>query len=542
MHRQPLATFGSVRPLVLVAALACGTFLATAANAQGFVFGTAEPAKPATTATQTTASGQSANGARSAKVESAQRLLARMGLFRETPSGQLTQATLEAIRTFSNQHGLAPTNQVTDGLLNSIRRVIWQSQNWSSGNYKGREKLVDAAGLREAQVLLGRLGFNAGPLDGTFGPQTQVATEAFQESQDVGVDGLITATVLMNLRRAVNGAGTRAKDSVRVLNWPDYIEPAVLQDFEKEYNIRVVYDIYASNDDLQTKLGAGGVPYDVVFPTANAVPAMAAKGLLAKLEKGSLKNLSNIDPRVDATLRAWDKDGAYSLPYMWYTVGIAWNPKLTAKAYPGRAMDNLASVFDPETARRFQSCGVGVVDSASDVVPLAAMAGGQAKWDGKTSINAAAQVLNRLAGIVKVIPTDEYIDALATGKICVAIGFSGDAVQAQAKSRGVVEYRVPTDGGLLAIDAMAVPANAKNKRAAHLFIDYLMRPQVIAKVSNTVGYANANLKAAEFMADSIKSNPAVVPSTTSLSRSSPIPVLSEQDQQDIARIWSKLSK
>lgn len=542
MNRHALFTFTPVRPLAVAIAIGCAALLAPSAQAQGFVFGTAEPAKPATTPTQTAAPLQTANGPRSAKVETAQRLLARMALFREAPSGQLTPATLEAIRAFSNQHGLAPTNQVTDALLNSIRRVIWQSQNWSSGNYKGREKLVDAAGLREAQILLGKLGFNAGPLDGTFGPQTQVAAEAFQESQNVSVDGLITATVLMNLRRAVNGAGASAKDTVRVLNWPDYIEPSVLQDFEKEYNIRVVYDIYASNDGLQTKLRAGGLPYDVVFPTANAVPAMAAKGLLGKLDKGSLKNLANIDPRVDATLRAWDKEGAYSLPYMWYTVGIAWNPKLTAKAYPGHAMDSLTNVFDPETARRFQSCGVGVVDSASDVVPLAAMAGGQAKWDGKASINAAAQVLDRLVGIVKVIPTDQYIDALATGKVCVAIGFSGDAVQAQAKSRGTVEYRVPADGGLLAIDSMAVPTNAKNRREAYLFIDYLLRPQVIAKVSNTVGFANANLKAAEFMVDSIKSNPAVVPSTTSLSRSSPIPVLSEQDQQDIARIWSKLSK
>jgi putrescine transport system substrate-binding protein len=205
-------------------------------------------------------------------------------------------------------------------------------------------------------------------------------------------------------------------------------------------------------------------------------------------------------------------------------------------------MDALSNVFDPDTAKRFQSCGVGVVDSASDVVPLAAMAAGVQKWDSKKSVNAAAQVLDRLSGIVKVIPTDQFIDALANGKICVAIGFSGDAVQAQTKSRGAVEYRVPSDGGLLAIDAMAVPANAKNKRAAHLFIDYLMRPQVIAKISNTVGYANANLKAGEFMSEAVKSNPAVVPSTTALSLSSPIPILSEQDQQDITRIWAKFSK
>jgi len=258
-----------------------------------------------------------------------------------------------------------------------------------------------------------------------------------------------------------------------------------------------------------------------------------------KLDKASLKNIGNLDPRVDATLRAWDKDGAYSLPYMWYTVGIAWNAKLTPKAF---TMDTLVNVFDPEIARRFQSCGVGVVDSASDVVPLAAMAGGVPKWDSKKSLAAAAKVLDGIAGVVKVIPTDQFIDQLAGGKICLAIGFSGDAVQAQAKARGSVEYRVPSDGGLLAIDAMAVPANAKNKRDAHLFIDYILRPQVIAKISNTVGYANANLKAGEFMSDAVKSNPAVVPNPTALSRSSPIPILSEQDQQEIARIWAKFGK
>ena len=521
------------RTLTLLTAISIG-WLSGAAQAQGFVFGTGQaPAKTEVTAPP---------GARSAKVETAQRLLARMGLFRETPSGVLTPATQEAIRTFASKNGLAPTNQVTDTLLNAIRRVIWTTQNWSNGNYKGREKLVDAAGLREAQILLGKLGFNAGPLDGTFGPQTQVATEAFQESQDVSVDGLITATVLMNLRRAVNGVGANAKRTVRLLNWPDYIEPGVLQDFEKETGIRVVYDIFAGNDDLQAKLSAGGTPYDVVFPTANAVPAMAAKGLLGKLDKTSLKNLANIDPAMDATLLAWDKYGAYSLPYMWYTVGLAWNPKLTAKAYPGQVMDSLTNVFDPETARRFQSCGVGVVDSASDVVPLAAMAGGAPQWDSKKSLAAASKVLNSIAGTVKVIPTDQFIDQLANGKVCVAIGFSGDAVQAQAKSRGTVEYRVPSDGGLLAIDAMAVPANAKNKREAHLFIDYVLRPQVIAKISNTVGYANANLKAGEFMSEAIKSNPAVVPSTAALSRSSPIPILPEQDQAEIARIWARFAK
>lgn len=519
------------RPFVFAAVLITGLWTTAGTTwAQGFVFGTAEPPAAAAQAT------------RQPKVETAQRLLARMGLLREPPNGLLTPATLDALRAFARQNGVPFQGEVSDPLLHAMRRHLWQAQRWSSGNYKGREKLVDAQGLREAQTLLGRLGFNPGPLDATFGPQTQVATEAFQESQGITVDGLITATVLMNLRRAAQGVGANARETLRVLNWPDYIEPSVLLDFEKEFNVRVIYDIVADNDDLQAKIGGAGQPFDVAFPTANAVPGLAAKGLLARLDKASLKNLTHIDPRVDATLRTWDKDGQYSLPYMWYTIGVAWNPRLTQRILPGHPMDSLGSVFDPGIARRFQDCGVGVVDSASDVVPLAAMAGGQLKWNGPASVAAAEKVLDRLVGVVKVVPTDQFIDQLASGKLCVAIGFSGDAVQAQAKSRGAVEYRVPVEGGLLAIDTMAVPANARNKRGAHQFLDFLMRPQVIARISNTVGYANANLKAGDFMHANVRSNPAVVPSAAALGRSAPIPVLSEQDVKDIQRLWTRLSR
>ena len=520
---------------ISIAAAALSCILASGhLYAQGFVFGTADP-KQETAPAATNPSG------RDSKVEIAQRLLSRMGLLHEAPSGTLTPATNEALRSFSAKQGIAFSGQVTDSTLNALRRVLWQSQKWA-GNYKGREKLVDAQGLREAQELLNKLGFNPGPLDSTFGPQTQVATEAFQESQNVSVDGLITGTVLMNLRRAANGAGAKATGTVRILNWPDYIEPSVLLDFEKEYNVRVIYDIFASNEDLQGKLRAGSAPYDVVIPTGNTVPALADGGLLSKLDKASLKNLPNLDPRVDAAMRTWDKNGEYSVPYMWFTVGIAWNPKLTARVAPAQNMESLNNVFDPETARRFQSCGVGVEDSATDIVPLAAIAGGVAKWDSQASLAAAARVLDKVSGIVKVVPTDRYVDDLATGKLCVVLGFSGDTVQAQTKANGGIEYRIPTEGGLLAIDAIAVPANAKNKREAHLFIDYLMRPQVIGKISNAVGYANANLKAGEFMNASVKSNPAVVPNTAALSRSSPMPVLSEQDRQEIARIWAKFAK
>lgn len=513
--------------------------LASAASAQGFVFGT-EPAKKPQAA-QAQAPVAVAGDASSRKIETAQRLLSRMGLLKERPSGVLTAGTRDAIRDFSARQGMASTGAVNDALLATLRRVIWQSQNYAGGGYKGKDKIVDAAGLREAQQLLTRLGFDPGPVDGTFGPNTQVATEAFQESQGVAVDGLVTPTALMNMRRAVHGIGNATKDTLRVANWPDYIDEGVLTDFEREFRVRIIYETFADNDDLIERLAAKGA-YDVVFPTANAVPAMAARGLLAKLDRGALKNLDNIDPRVDAALRTWDKDGAWSVPYMWYTIGIAWNPRLVARVAPNQNMEQLAAVFDPDSARRLAACGVGVVDSASDIVPLAALAAGKTRWEGRASIDAAAKVLDRIAGVVKVVPTDEFVGALAEGKLCVALGYSGDAVQAQGKSRGAIEYRVPEDGGLLAIDAMAIGAGAQNKAAAHQFLNYLMRPQVIARVSNAVGYANANLKAGDYMRESIRNNPAVVPNPSALSRSRPIPILSEADQAEINRVWARFSK
>jgi spermidine/putrescine-binding protein len=227
---------------------------------------------------------------------------------------------------------------------------------------------------------------------------------------------------------------------------------------------------------------------------------------------------------------------------MWYTFGIAWNPKLTARAYPGRAVDSLTSLFDPDVARRYKSCGIGVEDSGSDFVPIAAMAGGVKDWDSKTSIAAASKVLNRVAGMVRVVPTDQFVDELASGKLCVALGYSGDAVQAQTKAHGGIEYQIPAEGGLLSIDAMAIPANARNKKFAHVFLDYLLRPQVVAKISNAVGYANANLKAVEFMNESIKSNPAVIPSSAALSRTLPIPILTDRDRQEIEKIWTDFKR
>ena len=518
-----------IRTATLLAWIAtCGL-----AHGQGFVFGPIDGKTPSAPL----ASAETRNP----KVEIAQRLLARLGIYRGEANGLSNQQTTDAVRNFATQHGLGNSPMVNDALLLAIRRVIWQSQNWASGGYKGRDKLVDAAGLKEAQVLLGKLGFETGPIDATFGPQTQVATESFQASQKVTVDGLITPTVLMNLRRAVGGAGNKASGVVRILNWPDYIDPEVLLGFEKENNIQVVYDLFSSNDDLQAKLSGGGQPYDVVFPTANTVSSMASNGLLAPMDKASLKNLKNIDPRVDAAMLTWDKEAKYSVPSMWYTIGIAWNSKLVAKVPGAKSMGSLGNIFDPEQARKFKSCGVAFEDSASDIFPIAAIAAGQRKWEGASTIAAVEKLLNRLVGIVKVVPTDQFVDELATGKLCLAIGYSGDAVQAQSKSHGLIEYKIPLEGGLLAVDTMAIPSNSENKKLAHVFIDYLLRPEVIARVSNVVGYANANINASNFMSASVKSNPAVIPSNEDLSRALPIPILSSKEREDIARIWAKFA-
>jgi len=478
------------------------------------------------------------------QIEIAQRLLSRLGILNEPASGVLTQPTLRALETFASQNGFYFSGQVNESFLRSLRTVAWNSGAWRKGNLKGADKLLDASGIKEAQGYLVKLGFNPGPVDGTFGPQTQSSVESFQSSQKTSIDGMITSTTLMNLKRATTANSKQLNSTVRILNWPDYIDPSVLDEFERETKIRVIYDTYGSNEELESKLKGSSEPYDVVIPTASYISSLSSQGLLQQLNKSELKNISNLDPKIMAFMESWDPGSKFALPYMWYTIGIAYNQNLINKYAPGTRPDSLSLIFDPNIARKLASCGVRVVDSPSDVSPLAALYAGIKNFNGDVnSINAVDKVLSGVKGIVSPTASDEIINSLAKGKICVAISFSGDAMQAKAaQSAGNnIQYRVPVEGGSLGFDTLAISAKSKNVHNAHAFIDYVMRPRVIAKISNLVRYANGNLNSGPYLDPSLINEPAIIPPSDVMRRLIVVPPLSSNTNSSVEKVWKKFS-
>ncbi|WP_108645464.1 extracellular solute-binding protein [Polynucleobacter rarus] len=506
--------------------------------AQGLYSSPQSPSSPSFTTNSTANSSVD----QSVKIEIAQRLLSRLGYLKDTPTGVMSSATAEAIRAFSYEHNINSGSSVTEPLLKALRNVAWNSGAWKKGNLKGEDKLLDANGIREAQSYLVKLGFDPGPIDGTFGAQTQSSVESFQANQRTSIDGMITKTTLMNLKRSSILQPGQILGTVRVLNWPDYIEPSVLEDFERETKIRVIYDTYGSNEEMEAKLKSNPEPYDVAIPTASNISALVSQKLLKPLDKSKLKNLANVDPKILAYLEAWDPGTKYSIPYMWFTLGIATNPKLVAKYLPGVNLESLGIVFDPSVASKLSACGVRVIDSPSDVIPLAALYGGVKKWNNDTpSLEASEKILMGIKKYVKPISSDEYISALAQGKICAAIGFSGDTLQAKASQSGgnVVQYRVPVEGGSLGFDTLTTPTNSKNVDAAHKFIDYILRPKVIGKISNTVRYANGNINSGPYIEPSLLSDQGIFPPQDVMRRLIVVPSLTSKTKQDMEKLWKQ---
>lgn len=285
----------------------------------------------------------------------------------------------------------------------------------------------------------------------------------------------------------------------------------------------------------------------MAVPTASNIKSLVATNLLKPLDKKLLKNIGNIDPKISAYVESWDPGAVYSVPYMWFTMGIATNQNLVSKFLPGANYESMGLIFDPAQASRLSGCGVRVVDSASDIVPLAALYGGIKSWNNDSrSMAAAERVLMGVKGLVKPISNDEYIDSLAQGKICAAVGFSGDTIQARFSVSGNnvtnIKYRIPLEGGSLGFDTLTIPANAKNTTYAIQFIDFVLRPRVIAKITNQVHYANANINSGQFIDPSILNDPGIFPSQQSMKNLISVPALTPSIKAEIDKLWEKFSK
>lgn len=317
---------------------------------------------------------------------------------------------------------------------------------------------------------------------------------------------------------ALSGCGGEAGRSdagtLRIYNWSDYIDPALLDDFTRETGVRVVYDTFDSNEVLETKVLQGDVGYDLVVPSNSNLPRYITAQAIEPLDKARLQGLQNLWPDVMRHLEPFDPGGAHAVPYMWGTIGIGYNRDAVARRLPGVNIDSWDFALDPKNLAKLEDCGVYFLDASEDMYALTL------KWLGRNpnsrdlaDYQAATDALLAARPFVRKFHSSEYINALASGDICLAVGYSGDIFQAAGRAAdGVeVEYVIPREGSQVWFDVFAMPRDAPNPDAAYAFLNFMLRPEVIARASNHTRYANANMAATPLVDAAIRDNPNIYP-------------------------------
>lgn len=341
-------------------------------------------------------------------------------------------------------------------------------------------------------------------------------------------------------------AGVQAAGTVHIYNWSDYIGETTLADFQKETGIKPVYDVFDSNETLEGKLLAGRTGYDVVVPSNHFLGKQIKAGAFQKLDKSKLTNYSNLDPVLLKRLEQNDPGNQYAVPYLWGTNGIGYNVDKVKAVLGLDKIDSWDVVFEPQNIKKLHSCGVAFLDSADEMMPTVLnYMGLNANSTNPEDYKKAEAKLLAVRPYVTYFHSSKYIADLANGDICVAIGFSGDMFQAKARAaeagKGMnIAYSIPKEGGALWFDMLAIPKDAANAKEAHAFINYLLKPEVIAQVSDSVGYANPNPGSDKLMEQSIRTDASVYPPQAVLDKTYVSIELPPNIQRLMTRSWTKV--
>jgi putrescine transport system substrate-binding protein len=335
--------------------------------------------------------------------------------------------------------------------------------------------------------------------------------------------------------------------TVNFYNWSNYMAPGVLEDFTRETGINVVYDTFDANETLETRLMAGKSGYDVVVPTAYFLQRQITANIFQKLDKSKLPNLANAWPVVTQRLATYDPGNLYAANYMWGTTGIGYNVKTVERILgPGATIDSWDTVFKPENLAKFKECGVHMLDSPDDIFPAAlGYLGLDPNSTRQADLEKAADLVAKVRPFVRKFHSSEYLSALATGEICLVVGWSGDIMQARsraAEAKGEVEigYTIPKEGAQMFFDNLAIPADAKNVAEAYALIDYLYRPDVAARNSDFLSYANGNLASQKLIDPKILGDRNIYPDEAMLNKLFVITARDPATQRIINRLWTKV--
>jgi putrescine transport system substrate-binding protein len=318
---------------------------------------------------------------------------------------------------------------------------------------------------------------------------------------------------------AAAGAARGEDKALNIYNWSDYIADDTVSRFETETGIKVHYDVYDGNEVLEAKLLAGHSGYDVVVPSASPYFARQIQaGVYQKLDREKLANYGNLDPQILAAAANADPGNQHGVPYLWGTTGIGYNPAKVKAALGSKApTDSLKLIFDPANAKKLASCGLSLLDTPQEIFPAAlAYLGREPLSREPQDLDRAADAVLAIRPAVRKFHSSQYINDLANGDLCVAFGYSGDMIQArnraaEAKNGVEIAYSIPREGAMMWVDMMAVPKDAPHPENALRFIDFILRPEIIAAISNAVAYANPNTLATELVDEEIRTNPGVYP-------------------------------
>jgi putrescine transport system substrate-binding protein len=346
-------------------------------------------------------------------------------------------------------------------------------------------------------------------------------------------------------RNTQSGERSGEKGVLNLYIWTDYVAPDTIASFEKQWGIKVRVSYFDTNETLEARVLTGNSGFDVVLPTAPFFQRQIRSGAYLPLDKTKLPNLVNLDPAIMARVALNDPGNAHGVVYAWGTYGIGYNAKMVADALPNAPLNSWRLIFDPAYASRLAKCGINFLDAPAGVVRLVL------KYLGKNPNAPTPQdladvegVLSKIRPYVRTIDSSIDIQAMANGDICVALGYNGSFVQArnrakEAKNGINIGYVIPDEGSLLWFDMLAIPRDAPNAANAHLFINYLMTPQVIADISNFIGFANANSAASPLLDASIVADPIVYPPRDQQQRLFVQSEDSPEQSRAITRLWQK---
>jgi putrescine transport system substrate-binding protein len=483
------------------------------------------------------------------EVSTIQRLLRRLGYLKdENMTRKMDAATTTALVTHLQEANTSPDGMTAEKIMRSLFTAAWNKEGWATGSADGQSLVVEPAEVRQAQDALKLLNYAPGPSDGVFGPATLSAIEIFQEDNGMNVTGLLTRNTFQNVTRALNFVDKKPLSTVHMLNWADYINPASLDNFEKETNIRIVHEVFTNSSETKDLLLQGSTKYDVMIQAgAQMRQVLEEENAVDILDHAKIPNAEFLDPAALNYTDILDPNNSHSVPYMWGTVGLGVNKEKVRQIRPDVPLNTMALMLDPAIAADLSKCGIAMIDEPIDVIPaFVAYLGGDMKNIGITDLEAVEAALSKVSQYIKVVSVDSYINSLSEGKYCIVWGYSGAIFYARdlakQNGKGTITYNVPKEGSQLWFDLFVIPNKSQNKDGAYQLLNYMLKPEVAAANTNFLQYANPILTSAPFIEPKLLSDPGLYPPKSVLKRLAVQPPMAANVEAELKRIWSKLTK